>query len=103
MTKFDGFESRRPEHVLIAASELPKFLRRAVRLLGRTLRAGDKRACEALVDAHHCALVALARTYVRSHEVADEIAQETWVAVLARIDRFPGRSSRAALEVHLDG
>jgi RNA polymerase sigma-70 factor (ECF subfamily) len=57
------------------------------------LRAGDERAFEALVDAHHGALIALARTYVRTHAVAEEVAQETWVAVLAGIDRFRGRSS----------
>ena len=63
-----------------------------VTLLAR-LRAGDERAFEALVEAHHCALIALALTYVRTHEVAEEVAQETWVAVLAGIDRFQGRSS----------
>src|ERR671915_1632429 len=63
-----------------------------VTLLAR-LRAGDERAFEALVEAHHCALIALALTYVRTHEVAEEVAQETWVAVLAGIDRFQGRAS----------
>ena len=57
------------------------------------LRAGDERAFEALVESHHCALIALALTYVRTHEVAEEVAQEAWVAVLAGIDRFQGRSS----------
>src|ERR671914_1142616 len=61
-------------------------------LLAR-LRAGDERAFTALVDAHHCALIALALTHVRTHEVAEEVAQETWVAVLDGIDRFRGRSS----------
>jgi RNA polymerase sigma-70 factor, ECF subfamily len=30
---------------------------------------------------------------VRTHEVAEEVAQETWAAVLAGIDSFRGRSS----------
>jgi RNA polymerase sigma-70 factor (ECF subfamily) len=61
-------------------------------LLAR-LRAGDERAFEALVEAHHGAMVALALTYVRTREVAEEVVQETWIAVLAAIDRFQGRSS----------
>jgi RNA polymerase sigma-70 factor (ECF subfamily) len=32
-------------------------------------------------------------SYVSSREVAEEVAQETWVAVLEGIDRFEGRSS----------
>jgi RNA polymerase sigma-70 factor, ECF subfamily len=62
------------------------------RLLVR-LRAGDERAFEVLVDRHHHAMVALALTYVRTYEVAEEVAQETWTAVLDSIDRFEGRSS----------
>jgi RNA polymerase sigma-70 factor, ECF subfamily len=57
------------------------------------LRAGDERAFEALVDTHHHAMVALALTYVRTYEVAEEVVQETWVRVLDSIDRFEGRSS----------
>lgn len=38
-------------------------------------------------------MLRLARTFVRSHAVAEEVVQDTWVGVLRGIDRFEGRSS----------
>ena len=57
------------------------------------LRRGDERAFGGLVRAHHAALVRLARASVASDAVAEEVAQETWLAVIEGIDRFEGRSS----------
>src|ERR671930_844659 len=57
------------------------------------LRAGDETAFAALVDRYHASLVRLARMYVRERAVAEEVAQETWLAVLGGIERFEGRSS----------
>jgi hypothetical protein len=57
------------------------------------LRAGDERAFESLVEAYHGTMVAVARTYVKTREVAEEVVQETWVGVLTGLDRFEGRSS----------
>jgi RNA polymerase sigma-70 factor (ECF subfamily) len=57
------------------------------------LRAGDEAAFAALVDRYQSSLVRLARMYVRDRSVAEEVAQETWLAVLNGIDRFEGRSS----------
>src|SRR5919197_2825441 len=57
------------------------------------LRAGDETAFAALVDRYHASLVRLARMYVRERSVAEEVAQEAWLAVLNGIDRFEGRSS----------
>jgi RNA polymerase sigma-70 factor (ECF subfamily) len=57
------------------------------------LRAGDEGAFEDLVERHHGQMLALARAYVRSPEIAEEVVQETWLAVLNGIDRFEGRSS----------
>lgn len=61
-------------------------------LLGR-LRAGDEEAFACLVDRYHAAMVRLARTYVRSQAVAEEVAQEAWLGLLRGLDRFEGRSS----------
>jgi RNA polymerase sigma-70 factor (ECF subfamily) len=46
-----------------------------------------------LVDRYHRSLVRLARGYVSSQAVAEDVAQEAWVGVLRGIDRFEGRSS----------
>jgi RNA polymerase sigma-70 factor (ECF subfamily) len=71
------------------------------RLLGRdddaelvqAIRDGDERAFAELVDRHHASLVRVAQGYVRDRAVAEEVAQDTWLAVLKGIDRFEGRSS----------
>jgi RNA polymerase sigma-70 factor (ECF subfamily) len=63
------------------------------RALVAALRAGDERAFEALVDRYHRSLVQVALMYVRDRAVAEEVAQETWLAVLEGIERFDGRSS----------
>ncbi len=62
-------------------------------LLVAALRAGDERAFVDLVRAQHPLLHRTAMTYVSSRAVADEVVQETWLAVLAGVDRFEGRSS----------
>jgi RNA polymerase sigma-70 factor, ECF subfamily len=56
------------------------------------LRAGDEEAFATMVERHHAAMVRVARSYVHSRAVAEEVAQETWLAVLRGIDRFEGRS-----------
>ena len=61
-------------------------------LLAR-LRAGDERAFEYVVDANHSRMLAIARTYVKTLAVAEEVVQEAWVGVLDGLDRFEGRSS----------
>ena len=61
-------------------------------LLGR-LRAGDEDAFAALVREYHPSLVRVARMYVPTQAVAEEVAQETWLGVLNGLDRFEGRSS----------
>ena len=61
-------------------------------LLAR-LRAGDERAFEALVERHYGTMLAVARHYVSSRAVAEEVVQEAWLGVLKGLDRFEGRSS----------
>ena len=57
------------------------------------LRAGDEGAFNALVREYHSSLVRVARIYVSTPASAEEVAQETWLAVLNGLDRFEGRSS----------
>jgi RNA polymerase sigma-70 factor (ECF subfamily) len=57
------------------------------------LRAGDEQAFEGVVTRFYPSMLAVARGYVRSRSVAEEVVQEAWVAVLKGLDRFEGRSS----------
>jgi RNA polymerase sigma-70 factor (ECF subfamily) len=57
------------------------------------LRCGDEGAFARLVDRHHRSLLRVAQLYVRDRAVAEEVVQETWLAVLEGVDRFEERSS----------
>lgn len=61
--------------------------------LAAALRRGDEQAFGALVDAHHAAMVRFANQYVSNAAVAEEVAQEAWIAFLGSLERFEGRSS----------
>ena len=57
------------------------------------LRAGDEAAFTQLVREYQPSLVRVARIYVPTQAAAEEVAAETWLAVLNGLDRFEGRSS----------
>jgi len=57
------------------------------------LRDGDESAFALLVERYGPSMLRVARMYVRDRAVAEEVVQETWLAVLSGIDRFEGRSS----------
>jgi len=57
------------------------------------LRAGDEAAFAQLVREYQPSLVRVARIYVSTQSAAEEVAAETWLAVLNGIGRFEGRSS----------
>jgi RNA polymerase sigma-70 factor (ECF subfamily) len=59
----------------------------------RALREGDEAAFQELIAAYGPMLMRLALMHVPSRAVAEEVVQETWLAVLNGIDRFEGRSS----------
>jgi RNA polymerase sigma-70 factor (ECF subfamily) len=57
------------------------------------LRRADEAAFVFLLDRYHTSLVRLALVYVPNQPIAEELVQETWLAVLQGIHRFEGRSS----------
>jgi RNA polymerase sigma-70 factor (ECF subfamily) len=57
------------------------------------LQAGDESAFVELVGRYQTRLVRFAETTVGSRAVAEEVTQDTWVAVIRGIERFEGRSS----------
>jgi RNA polymerase sigma-70 factor (ECF subfamily) len=57
------------------------------------LMAGDESAFTHLVRRHHASLIRVAMTYVADRNVAEEVAQETWLAVLNGLSAFEGRST----------
>lgn len=59
----------------------------------RRLRAGDERTFEQIVRAWHPMLVRLARRFVPTDAIAEEVAQEAWVGLLDGLDSFQERSS----------
>ena len=61
-------------------------------IVGR-LRAGDEAMFARLLDAWSSGLLRAARAYVGTHESAEDVVQDTWLAVLRGVDRFEARSS----------
>jgi RNA polymerase sigma-70 factor (ECF subfamily) len=63
------------------------------RALLERLRSGDESAFESLVAQHDGSLRRVARTFVRTDAVADDVVQETWLGVVRGLQGFEGRSS----------
>ncbi|HEU5279143.1 MAG TPA: sigma-70 family RNA polymerase sigma factor [Gaiellaceae bacterium] len=57
------------------------------------LRAGDEAAFLALMQMYGAGMLRVARLYVSSRAVAEEVVQEAWIGVFRGISRFEGRSS----------
>jgi RNA polymerase sigma-70 factor (ECF subfamily) len=57
------------------------------------LKKGDEAVFMELVERHRAAMLQVALSYTPSGAVAEEVVQETWLAVLEGLDRFEGRSS----------
>ncbi|MEI4264139.1 RNA polymerase sigma factor [Roseovarius sp. D0-M9] len=64
--------------------------------LAQLLASGDRAAFEQVYNQHNTSLVRVATGVVRSRATAEEVAQETWIAVLKSISGFEGRSSLAS-------
>lgn len=59
----------------------------------RAMLDGDESAFTELVRRYQSPLVRLARYYVGDDATAQDVVQDTWIAVLRGADRFEGRSS----------
>jgi RNA polymerase sigma-70 factor (ECF subfamily) len=61
-------------------------------LLAR-LRGGDEGAFLSLVQRYHASMVRCAQLFVSSRAVAEEVVQESWLAILEGLAGFEGRAS----------
>jgi RNA polymerase sigma-70 factor (ECF subfamily) len=61
--------------------------------LVQRLRSGDEMAFAGLVRRHQAQMLRVARMYVSTQAVAEEVVQEAWLGILQGLDRFEGRSS----------
>jgi RNA polymerase sigma-70 factor (ECF subfamily) len=57
------------------------------------LRAGDERTFRELFERNYPMMKRVARGYVTCDAVAEEVVQDTWMAIVTGIDRFEGRSA----------
>ena len=57
------------------------------------LRSGNEEAFVALIDRYAPTMLRLSMVYVKAWTVAEEVVQETWMAILEGLGRFEGRSS----------
>ena len=57
------------------------------------LRGGDETAFMMLVERYQPAMLRIARMYVSTNAVAEDVVQDAWVGVLKGLDGFEGRSS----------
>ncbi|MGQ0562665.1 MAG: RNA polymerase sigma factor [Gemmatimonadota bacterium] len=62
------------------------------RLVAAVLR-GDEAVYASLIDEYYGGMRRLALSHVHDQDLADDIIQETWIAVVNGIDRFQRRSS----------
>ena len=60
--------------------------------LAQAVQEGDENAFRLLVERYHASLLRVAILYVRNRSVAEEVVQETWLAVISGLHRFERRS-----------
>ena len=61
--------------------------------LVQKLREGDEKTYGDLIEKYHSSMIRMARQYVPTQAIAEEVVQETWVAFLESLQRFEGRCS----------
>ena len=88
---------RRPEervgNVTNADLPPPALSRMADAVLVQLIRNRDERAFQQVLDRYYSSMLRVASAFVRTTDEAEEVVQETWLAVLSGIDSFEGRSS----------
>jgi RNA polymerase sigma-70 factor (ECF subfamily) len=57
------------------------------------LRRGDEQAFGTLVERYSATMLHVARLHVRDKQAAEEVVQETWLAVVKGLERFEERST----------
>jgi RNA polymerase sigma-70 factor, ECF subfamily len=57
------------------------------------LRGGDEHAFASLVERYHTRLTRFASSFGVRADLAEDVAQETWLALVRGLDRFEGRSA----------
>lgn len=77
----------------IKPNESPASTNRAEMQLVAALRRGDEAAFATVVERYHRSLLCLARTFTPDTALAEELVQETWLALVRGLDRFEARSS----------
>ncbi len=65
------------------------------------LRAGDESSFVALIERYQPRMLRLAEMTVGSRAVAEEVTQETWLAVVRGVERFEGRSTLKTWLFHI--
>lgn len=65
------------------------------------LRAGDEAAFVVLIGRYQPRMLRLAESTVGSRAVAEEVTQDTWLAVVRGVERFEGRSSLKTWLFHI--
>ena len=96
MTHMPKNRLRTPEEVIgtLAHTDLPPpAVEPSEASFVRALRNREEAAFEALIRRYYNPMLRVAISYVRTQEEAEEVVQDTWLAVLRGIDRFEGRSS----------
>ncbi len=64
------------------------------RLVARLVQ-GERTAFESIFRKHNAAMIRVCSGMLKSRHTAEEVVQETWIAVLTRVDSFERRSSLA--------
>ena len=76
----------------VSAGNVSRLMNDEDRLVSQ-LRAGEEEAFEAVVTHYQETLIRMAMRYVANRATAEEVVQETWIAVMSGLNRFEGRSS----------